>query len=511
MENTVMQMRHIYKRFPGVTALCDVSVDLKEGEILSIVGENGAGKSTLMKILAGNYPSGTYEGEVLIKGKRMDAKNSLDAEKAGIAMIYQELNVELDLSVGENVLLGRWPIKKNGFIDWKRLHVEAREALQQLDVTLDTKLNARSLNASMQQLVCIARALVRKPEILILDEPTAALTQEETEHLMEVLRALQKERIACIYISHKLDEVFQISDRVITMRDGRYIRQYPKEKIVPNQVILDMVGNKLDIFKREKTEKKGAEILRAEHMKVLHPYAYHKNIIEDVSFTLHAGEILGIAGLVGAGRSELLKAVAGAMPRKGGKIFINGKETPVRSVSEAIHAGIIMLSEDRKRDGFVGTMSIKENMTLCALKRLSRRGFIDKTRENTAAEEYFNYLKVKAASIDTGITTLSGGNQQKVILAKALLSKANILFLDEPTRGIDIGAKAEIYKIMKDLTEKGMGIIVISSELPELISICDRLLVLRRGYISAEMAAEYVTQQDILHAAAFGKEEKECV
>lgn len=511
MENKVMQMSHIYKRFPGVTALRDVSIDLKEGEILSIVGENGAGKSTLMKILAGNYPSGTYEGEILIKGKRLDARNSLDSEKAGIAMIYQELNVELDLSVGENVLLGRWPKKKNGFIDWKHLHEKAAEALGQLDVVLDTKMNARSLSASMQQLVCIARALVRKPEILILDEPTAALTQEETEHLMEVLHTLQKEKIACIYISHKLDEVFQISDRVITMRDGRCIKQYPREEIVPNQVILDMVGNKPDIFQRGQDKKKGAEILRAEHMKVLHPYAYHKNIIEDVSFTLHAGEILGIAGLVGAGRSELLKAVAGAMPSKGGKIFINGKEIPVRSVSEAIQAGIFMLSEDRKRDGYVGTMSIKENMTLCALKRLSRCGFIDKNREREAAEEYFDYLKVKAASIDTGITTLSGGNQQKVILAKAMLSKANILFLDEPTRGIDIGAKAEIYKIMKELTEKGMGIIMISSELPELIGICDRFLVLRKGYISAEIMAEHVTQQDILHAAAFGKEEKECV
>jgi len=507
MNEIILQMEHIYKRFPGVLALNDVSIELGKGEILSIVGENGAGKSTLMKILAGSYAHGSYEGKIVLNNKMFTAKNSRAAENAGIAMIYQELNVELDMSIGENILMGDWPRKYTGFVDWKKTHKKAIDVLQTLNVSIDTHMNMRNLNASMQQLVCIARALVRNPKILILDEPTAALTESEAKNLMSVLRNLKTQGISCIYISHKLDEVFDISDRVITMRDACIVSTYAKSEIVPDKIIEDMVGRRVDQTVKKNIFYSDNEALRIEHFRVRHPYASHKNIIEDVSFHVKKGEVLGLTGLVGSGRSELLKAIFGAFPKADGQVFIDGKLCKISSPEDAIEKGICMLSEDRKFDGFVGSMNIRENMTLSSLKKISSKSIINSKLEIKLALKYFDYLKVRSRSTENNITTLSGGNQQKVILAKALLTEAKILFLDEPTRGIDVGAKSEIYKIISELTEKGMSIIVVSSELPELISLCDRFIVLCNGKISAEYTAENISQNAIIHAAAFGQKE----
>jgi D-xylose transport system ATP-binding protein len=499
-------MKHIYKRFPGVLALNDVSICLNKGEILSIVGENGAGKSTLMRILSGTYLYGDYEGDIMLNDCLFTAKNARSAEKAGIAMIYQELNVEFDLSIGENIMLGIWPKRKNQLVNWKLLHRKAEEMLNILNVSIDTRITMRYLSASMQQLACIAKALAKNPRILILDEPTAALTESETENLMRILRMLKSKGISCIYISHKLDEVFDISDRVVTMRDARIVSEYRKADIVPARVIEDIVGHKIVQTSAKREKIPDTEALRVEHLAVKHPYAANKNIIEDVSFTLKKGEVLGLTGLMGSGRSELLKAVFGVFPKVRGEIFIDGQPYKISNTREAIKGGICMLSEDRKFDGFVGSMNIRENITLSSLKKISSKMFINKNLERKFARQFFEYLKIKAESPETSIITLSGGNQQKVILAKSLLTEARILFLDEPTRGIDIGAKSEIYKIIQELSEKGIGIIVISSELPELISLCDRFIVLCNGYISAEFTGSNVTQNAILHAAAFGAE-----
>jgi D-xylose transport system ATP-binding protein len=504
MSERILEMKHIYKRFPGVLALNDVSIHLDKGEILSIVGENGAGKTTLMRILSGIYPYPNYEGDITLNDCSFMVKNTRSAEKAGIAMIYQELNVELDLSIGENIMLGIWPKKKNQLVNWKLLHQKAEKTLNILNVSIGTRITMRHLSASMQQLVCIARALAQNPHILILDEPTAALTESETENLMKILRMLKSKGISCIYISHKLDEVFDISDRVVTMRDACVISEYRKEDIVPAQVIEDMVGHRI-VQSPDKREKiSDTETLRIEHVAVRHPYAKNKNIVEDVSFTLKKGEILGLTGLMGSGRSELLKAIFGVFPKVRGDIYIDGQVRKINSPHEAIENGICMLSEDRKFDGFVSTMNIRENITLSSLKKISSRTFINKNLEKKFSQQFFEYLKIKAKSTETSIITLSGGNQQKVILAKSLLTEARILFLDEPTRGIDIGAKGEIYEIIQELSRKGISIIIISSELPELISLCDRFIVLCNGYVGAEFTSSNVTQNAILHAAAFG-------
>jgi D-xylose transport system ATP-binding protein len=357
----------------------------------------------------------------------------------------------------------------------------------------------------MQQLVCIARALAKNPQILILDEPTAALTESETDNLMKIIRSLKDNEISCIYISHKLDEVFDISDRVVTMRDACIVSEYLKKDIVPAAIIEDIVGHKIARKLETKEKSLNVEALRIEHFTVRHPYTANKNIIEDVSISLKKGEILGLTGLVGSGRSELLRAIFGGFHKIRGDVYIGGRLCKINRTVDAIENGICMLSEDRKFDGFVGSMNIRENMTLSSLKKVSSRAFINRNVEKKLAQRFFEYLKIKAGSTETSIITLSGGNQQKVILAKSLLTEAEILFLDEPTRGIDIGAKNDIYKIIDELSQKGISIIVISSELPELISLCDRFVVLCNGYVSAEFTSANVSQNAILHAAAFGK------
>lgn len=498
----MLDLKNITKRFPGVLALSDVSISLKHSEILSICGENGAGKSTLMKVLAGDYPHSTYDGEIVLDGKPLKIVSTGYAESAGIAMIYQEINVELDLSVTENIMLGHMVKNKLGFIDWKKTEKIAKQALDKLKVDLDVNSTMRNLSASVQQLVCIARALVRNPKILILDEPTAALTESETENLMEILKDLKASGISCVYISHKLDEVFRISDRIVVMRDGRVVSEYLKEQINASNIIEDMIGTRMDdMYPAMSGRAIGNEVLRVENLTVKHPNS-SKDIVSNINFSVKKGEVVGLVGLVGSGRTEILRSIFGVLPKRSGKVYVDGKLCNIKSAADAIRCGLGLLTEERKKDGIIGTMDITENMTLSILGKIRRFLFINKDVERKLVNEYFSSLRIKAPSVKTNIMTLSGGNQQKVMLAKSLLTDMKVLFLDEPTRGIDVGAKSEIYKIIEDLSKKGLSIIMVSSEYPELLNMCDRFIVIGNGKMLAEANRGEVDEKQLIRLAS---------
>ena len=502
-ENVILAMDNITKRFTGTIALNEVSLKLYGNEILGIVGENGAGKSTLMKILSGSYPHPEYEGTITCNGKECRFHNAADSENAGIAMIYQELNLELDLTVAENIMLGRLPQNRLGLVNWKKAREMAAEVLGRVKAEIDVNVVVRSLSPSMQQLVSISRALIRKPRILILDEPTSVLTDKEAGNLMEILRSLKEQGLSCIYISHKLDEVFELCDRLVVLRDSRYINTYFKtEGYASGRIIEDMIGRKLDVMYPKIQKTIGEEVFRVEHFQVPHPYAYGKNIIEDVGFKLRKGEVLGLAGLVGAGRSELINAIFGVIPKVSGKVFLHGKEIKIVNPWDAKEHGIGLLTEDRKKNGFVYCMSIKNNMTLTILQMIQKRLLLDFKKERRMAGKYFDTLRIKAPDMDAVITSLSGGNQQKVILAKWLMTDLEVIFMDEPTRGIDVGTKAEIYKLILDLAAKGISIVMISSELPELLAMCDRIVVLGKGAVQAELSREEATELKVLQLAS---------
>jgi ABC-type sugar transport system ATPase subunit len=493
----------VTKKFVGTIALRNVSIELYRSEILGILGENGAGKSTLMKILSGVYPAGEYSGEILIEGKPCHFVSPLDSQRSGIAMIYQELNLELDLSIAENIMLGCAPKTRLGLIDWKRMAEAGHEAMKRLNSDMDVTISVRSLSPSMQQIVSIARALVRNPKILILDEPTAMLTEGETKNLLNILRRIRDEGISCLYISHKLDEVFELCDRIEVLRDGRHINVYEKAAGYNSKTIIeDVIGRRLDMMYPSMDHEIGDEILRVEHFRVPHPFSFGKSIITDVSFSLRKGEILGLGGLVGSGRSELLGAIFGVLPRASGRIFKNGREIFIREPTDAKRHGIGLLTEDRKKNGFIGTMTICENMTITILHKLLKGILLDKKKENRVAREYFDKLNVKAPGLHTRITNLSGGNQQKVILAKWLICGLDILFLDEPTRGIDVGTKSEIYKIILQLARSGVSIVMISSEISELVAICDRFVVLGKGQVQRELNKDEADEVGIIRAAS---------
>lgn len=500
MAETVLKMEHITKKFPGVTALNDVCLEAYKGEILSIVGENGAGKSTLMKILSGSFSCDTYQGKIEINGKRVQFKTTKQSEDAGIAMIYQELNMHLDLNVAENLFLGKWgQFGKN--IKWNKLHEAAENYLKMVQLPVSTTEILRNLSASRQQLVAIARALSRNPQILILDEPTASLTETESGRLFEIMLQLKEKGYTCVLISHKLDEVFAYSDRIIVMRDGCVVNSHERSEFNQGLIISEMVGRKMGNLYPKEEVAIGDEMMRLENFSVPHPQNIRKNIVENVNLQVHEGEILGIGGLVGAGRSELVNAVFGIVEKRSGKIYLQGKEVCIGTPREAIKRGIALVTEDRKANGFVGGMSVKENITLASLKAITECGMIKAPKEEKAAQHYFRELKVKAPDLETHLNTLSGGNQQKVVLSKWLMTNPRILILDEPTRGIDVGTKYEIYKIMVDLAGRGMAIIMISSELPELISMSDRILVLSGGRVAGEIPGRTATQEKIMELA----------
>lgn len=501
MQEYVLEMRNINKSFGGIKALKDVSIDLKKGEILAIVGENGAGKSTLMKILSGSYPCDSYTGEILINGIEKKFINPKDAETAGIEMIYQEISVHLDLSIAENIFLGNMPVNRLGLVDWKKINKDAEKYLRMVGLDISPKQKVRRLSASEQQLVNIAKSLSKNPHLLILDEPTSPLTESETRTLFKNLIDLKNRGISCIYISHKMKEVIEIADRITVLRDGCLISTTEKTSTDANRIIEDMIGRKMvNMFPKEKVEI-GEEVLRVENLTVAHPYAGDKNIVEDVSFSLRKGEILGLAGLVGSGRSETVNAIFGSIKSKSGVLYLDDRAVDIKDPKTSILNGLGLLTEDRKKSGNIHTLDVKQNITLASLEAISKRGVLSSSKERSIGKRFIEKLSIRVKSEKDSINSLSGGNQQKVVLAKWLMRDLKVILLDEPTRGIDVGAKVQIYNIMTDLVKSGMGIIMISSELPELLAMSDRIIVLAEGRIRTEFTNEEASEELFMKAA----------
>ena len=499
----ILEMKNITKRFYSVTALDDVSIDLSKGEILALVGENGAGKSTLMKILSGSYANNTYDGSVYINGEKVNFMHTYDAEAAGIEMIYQEISLMGDLTVTENILMGRLPGSRiKGFVDWKKAKSMAQEALDMINLKLHPDEIVRRLSTSQMQMLSIAKAIYRKPKLLVLDEPTSALTEKETQVLMDILKNLKQQGISCIYISHKLDEVFSLTDRIVVLRDGKVVSSYMRAVLEPERIIEDMVGRKVETMYPKADVTAGEEALRIDDFTVPSK-VQGKNVVEGMSFSVRKGEIVGLGGLVGAGRSELVNAIFGSLPRTKGTIYIYGEEKEINSPIDAINNKMALLTEDRRATGYVGPMTIRENISLASFDKISKNGLLNKKSEIEQTQQEFDALNVKAPGIETNILNLSGGNQQKVVLAKWLMKNAQILFLDEPTRGIDIGAKVEIYNLMAELVRQGAAIVLISSELPEFLAMCDRFVMMSEGKMSGEFSRdEFDEKVFIKHATS---------
>lgn len=492
-------MRDIVKEFPGVRALDGVSLDLEAGEFHALVGENGAGKSTLMKVLSGVYPSGTFAGRILVEDTPRDFASIRDSESAGIAIIFQELSLVKELTVGENIFLGREP-SRLGIVNWSELYHKASNLLQDLHLSIDPRAKVSTLGIGQQQLIEIAKALSQDAQILVLDEPTAALTETEVETLFDILKKLLKRGVGMIYISHKLDEVFAMSDRITVLRDGRTVATHAADTTDKDKIIAAMVGREVDDIFPDVTHERGDVVLSVSGLTA---YADGgKRIVDDVSFKVRKGEVLGIAGLMGAGRSELLMAIFGAWDGRSEKrISVDDREITVKSPADAMKNGLAFVTEDRKRYGLVLEQTIVDNMTLAGLKQLSGKMLTDRTRENAAASASMSDLRVKARSPMTIANTLSGGNQQKVVLGKWLLTKPKVLFLDEPTRGIDVGAKQEIYAEINKLAKEGLAIVLVSSELPEVLGLSDRVMVLHEGRVASEFTRENATAERVMAAA----------
>jgi D-xylose transport system ATP-binding protein len=498
---SLLEMRNIVKEFPGVRALDGVSFTLEAGEFHSLVGENGAGKSTLMKVLSGVYPAGTYEGEIFVEDSARQFGGVRDSEDAGIAIIFQELSLVKELTVGENIFLGQEP-SRLGVIDWSELYHRASSLLRELNLPIDPRVPVGSLGIGQQQLVEIAKALSKKARILVLDEPTAALTESEVDTLFSILKKLKADGAGMIYISHKLDEVFTMSDRVTVLRDGRTVATHNASELDKEKVISLMVGREVgDIFPTVDHEP-GETALEVRNLTAFSVDDPNKKLVDAVSFSVRKGEILGIAGLMGAGRTELLMSVFGAWPgRCEREMLIEGRHVGVSSPSDAIRNGVGFVTEDRKRFGLILDQTIMDNMTLAGLKTISGRVLTDRTRELLAARTPMSSLRIKANSPLTIAGTLSGGNQQKVVLGKWLLTGPKVLFLDEPTRGIDVGAKQEIYAEINKLAREGLAIVLVSSELPEVLGLSDRIMVLHEGRVTGEFLRGEATAEKVMSAA----------
>src|SRR3954469_5086888 len=497
----LLEMRDITKTFPGVRALDGVTFDLSAGEIHALVGENGAGKSTLMKVLSGVYPAGTYGGEIRVQGQVQQFTNVRQAETAGIAVVFQELSLVQELTVGENIILGREP-NRFGFVRWDELYGQARKLLEDLHLQFAPRTPVANLGIGQQQLVEIAKALSQNARILVLDEPTAALTDTEVETLVGILNSLRARNVGMVYISHKLEEVFRLSDRITVLRDGRTVGTEATSSMDQARVIARMVGREVgDIFPKA-AHAPGETVFEARDITVEDPNVRGKLLVDRVSFSVRRGEVLGIAGLMGAGRSDLLTAIFGAHAgRNSGAVFVQGERAQIKGPRDAIRYGIGYVTEDRKRYGLVLDQTIVNNSTLASLKKISGRFVTNPDAERAASERAARDLRIKAPDVFTIAGTLSGGNQQKVVLAKWLLTQPRVLFLDEPTRGIDVGAKQEIYAQINRLAREGLAIVLVSSELPEVLGLSDRILVLREGPITGEFKRAEATPVAVMAAA----------
>jgi D-xylose transport system ATP-binding protein len=500
-DNLILQIKNVTKDFPGVRALSDVSFNVKKGDIHGLCGENGAGKSTLVKILAGVYPNNTYQGKIYFNEKELKLSSSSieEAIKEGIATVYQELVLVPHMTAGENIFLGREPRDKRGIINWNKLFSDTKKILEKykLNVPLFSKLS--TLSVGQQQMVEIAKALSHEVKLLILDEPTSALSESEVNYLMEILRNLRENGVTCIYISHRLEEFFRITDNITVLRDGQVVETVKTAENTEEKIIAMMVGREMKKRFPVKKSKPGEKILEVKNLSVL---VQHKRIIKNVSFDLKKGEILGIAGLMGSGRTELVTALFGEYGKiVAGEIFLEGKPIKIQSAEDAIRYGISLVPEDRKEMGLVLIQEIFKNISLPNLKKFSTVLNIDKYKELQECKKYANYLSIKTPSLFTITESLSGGNQQKVVIAKWLMSNPKILILDDPTRGIDVGTKYEIYNLINKLAENGVGIIMISSELEEVLGMSDRITVMREGECAGTIDRKNATQEKIMALA----------
>jgi ribose transport system ATP-binding protein len=497
----LLRMQNIRKVFSGVVALDNVSLTLERGEVHSLVGENGAGKSTLIKVMTGAYARDG--GEIFLEGKPVNFRTPEDAQRAGVVAVYQEVNLLMFRTVAENIFLNREP-SRFGFIDWARMNRETGELLKRLGLNINPKAPLGSLNIAMRQMVAIARGVSLGAKVLVLDEPTSSLTEKEVGILYEVIRRLKAEGTAIVYISHRFDELYAVCDRVTVLRDGKFVATRNLKGLERIDLVCLMLGKQ-----REDLEKKGATAFD-EHKMVndnAPPLLVTENLtrgrrMQNVSLDVRRGEILGMAGLLGSGRTDVARAIFGADRTETGRVVLDGKEINARKPNDAIRAGIAFLSEDRKAEGIIPDLSVRENLTLAALPALTSAGVVSRKKQNEIVERFMRRLGIKAASAEQKIRELSGGNQQKVLLARWLCCNPKFLLLDEPTRGIDIGAKGEIQALVNELAKGGLGVLMISSELEELVEGSDRVVVMRDGKLSAELRGDQISQDSIINAMA---------
>ncbi|PBC71797.1 monosaccharide ABC transporter ATP-binding protein (CUT2 family) [Streptomyces sp. TLI_235] len=501
MAGPVLEMRSITKTFPGVKALSDVNLSVAAGEIHAICGENGAGKSTLMKVLSGVYPHGSYEGEILFEGEPCRFRDIRASEQRGIVIIHQELALVPYLSIAENIFLGNEHARR-GIISWNRTLTHAAALLKRVGLHENPHTRIADIGVGKQQLVEIAKALAKEVKLLILDEPTAALNDEDSRKLLDLMLELKAQGISCIIISHKLNEIARVADSVTVLRDGRTIETIPvgADGIAEDRIIRGMVGRDLEHRYPERTPEVGEVAFAVEDWTVQHPIDHHRNVVDGASLSVRSGEIVGIAGLMGAGRTELAMSVFGRSYGRhtGGRVLVHGREVSTRTVPQAIGHGIAYVTEDRKQLGLNLIDDISRNISLSALGKVARRGWVNRHEETKVAESYRASMNIKAPSVFAETGKLSGGNQQKVVLSKWIFAGPQVLILDEPTRGIDIGAKAEIYQVIADLAAQGKAVLVISSELPELLGLCDRIYTMAEGRVTGEVARADADQESLM-------------
>ncbi len=498
-DDIILDFQHVTKQFPGVTALSDVSLQIRRGEIHCLCGENGAGKSTLIKILSGVYPYGTYEGTILYDGKelKLGAQAINQAIAEGIAVVYQELTLIPDMTVGENIYLGKEPVER-GSINWARLYADTQQILTKYHLDIQPQAIVKHLGVGKMQMTEIAKALSENARVLILDEPTSALTEAETKKLMEILRTLKEHGVTCIYISHKIEEFFRVGDTITVLRDGKVVTTQPAQALNVEKLVGHMVGREMHERFPKGNRKPGEVILEVEDLHAQDPDQAGREVLKGVSFNLRKGEILGIAGLMGSGRTELVTTLFGEYGEiTHGKVKMGEHELKVKNSRQAMMEGISLVPEDRKRHGLVLIQSVLKNISLANLDQFASWFRIDDDAELSASMQYAKSLAIKAPSLHVPCDSLSGGNQQKVVISKWLMSKPKVLIMDDPTRGIDVGAKYEIYKLMNDLTEQGISIIMISSELEEVLGMSDRVMVMHEGKSTSTLDIADATQEKI--------------
>jgi ribose transport system ATP-binding protein len=495
MSEYVVELKNALKRFPGVVALKNMHLAVKPGEILGLIGENGAGKSTLIKVLTGVHQPD--EGQIFVDGKEYKFRNPNESAAAGIACVYQELNIEKLLSITDNIFINKWIKGPGGLLDYNAMHAKAKEVMLSLGQDVDPRKPAGTFGMGVQQMIEIAKAVLIDAKMIIMDEPTSSLGEKEVAQLMQTCRDLKARGIGIVFVSHKLEELFELCDRVTVIRDGEYIDTKPIDQWDNDSLITAMVGRSLDNqFPKEFGQKSNEPLVKMEHIE-------EAGVLHDVSFEAYGGQILGFAGLVGAGRTETMRALFGADPIDGGKIYIKGKEVQIKTPGQAIRAGIAFLTEDRKGQGLVLAESIRNNLILANMKGFSDGPFLNQKRIMEAGEDNINSLRIKTPSIDEVVGQLSGGNQQKVVIGKWINTDAEVFIFDEPTRGIDVGAKVEVYNVMNRLVKEGKCVMMVSSEMPEILGMSDRVIVMRGGKVMAtvDRDSSHFNQEDLMKAA----------